>query len=91
MRVVQFVFEHHSSKQIDFMELLQSVVSLRNELGQSQQKYRNVLGRAQLGKFFVAGGRISCNPVDWLATIGAKGVLRHVFTCSSGRIFERKA
>ena len=39
---------------------------------------RQVLGCAQLGQFFFAGGRISCNPVDWLATIGAKGVLRHV-------------
>lgn len=73
------------------MELLQSVVSLRNELGQSQQKYGNVLGCAQLGQLFAVGGRVSCNPVDWLATIGEKGVLRHVFTCSGDRIFEGKA
>ena len=85
MRFVQFIFSAILVQPSDSVDLLQSAVSLRYELGQRNQNHRDVLDSAGLDRFFLIDCRFFADYCGWLAAVRTKGVLKHVLERDGSR------
>ena len=88
MRFVQFIFSAILVQPSDFVELLQSAVSLRYELGQRNQNHRDVLYSSVLDMFFLIDFWFFADYCGWLAAVRTKGVLKHVLERDGSRAVE---